>query len=386
VKVPLLDLQAQHAGIRDEVARAVERVFESQRFILGPEVEELERRVAEYSGVAHGVGVSSGTDALLVALMAEGIGPGDEVVVPTYSFFATAGVVSRLGARPVLVDVQPSTFDLDPAAVEAAVTERTRAVVVVHLYGQMAEMDPILDLASRRGLVVVEDAAQAIGAEERGRRAGSLGHYGCFSFFPSKNLGGAGDGGMVVTGDAERAERLKVLRVHGGKPKYHHGVVGGNFRLDALQAAVLNVKLGHLDAWTGGRQANAELYRRRFRESGLARELPPFPGGLGDGEGGIVLPRERPDVRHIYNQFVVRARRRDELRAFLAERGVGTEVYYPVPFHLQGCFADLGYAAGDFPAAECAAVQSLALPIYPELTEEQIGYVVESVGAFFAAA
>ena len=394
MKVPLLDLKAQHATLRDDVAAAVERVFESQYFILGPEVARLERRVAEYCGVGHAVGVSSGTDALLLALMAEGVGPGDEVVTTTYSFFATAGVISRLGARPVFVDVDPVTCNLDPALLEAAVSERTRAVVPVHLYGQMADMEPILEVARRHGLVVVEDAAQAIGAEEGGRRAGSLGDYGCFSFFPSKNLGAAGDAGMVVTDDAERAERMRVLRVHGAKPKYYHRQVGGNFRLDALQAAVLNVKLDHLDDWTAGRQANAAAYRRRFREAGLALEPPAcleagcrsYPDcRLDEGAAGVVLPVERPGVRHIYNQFVIRTPRRDELRDFLRGRDVGCEVYYPVPFHLQECFADLGYGEGDFPAAECAADHTLALPIYPELSGEQLAYVVESVAAFFPA-
>lgn len=414
MQVPLLDLKAQYAGLREAVMERVERVMESQYFILGPEVEELERRVAEYCGVGHGIGVSSGTDALLLALMAEGIGPGDEVITPTYSFFATAGVVDRLGARPVFVDVDPVTYNLDPAGLAAAVTERTRAVIPVHLYGQMAEMDPILEIAEHHGLAVIEDAAQAIGAEERGRRAGSLGRYGCFSFFPSKNLGAAGDAGMVVTDDAELAERMRVLRVHGAKPKYYHHHVGGNFRLDALQAAVLNVKLDHLDDWTAGRQANAATYRRRFREAGLAVEAPAcladgcgaHPEGCrlhdsdaGAGAGaeggaersdgvaaGIVLPEERPDVRHIYNQFVIRTPRRDELRAFLNDQGIGCEIYYPVPFHLQGCFAHLGHGEGDFPAAECAAHHTLALPIYPELTDDQLEYVVDRCGAFFAAA
>jgi dTDP-4-amino-4,6-dideoxygalactose transaminase len=369
-RVPLLDLQAQHAAIRDEVLAAVERVFASQRFILGPEVEELERRVAEHCGVAHAVGVSSGTDALLVALMAEGIGPGDEVITTPYSFFATAGVVERVGARPVFVDVEPATLNLDPSRLAAAVSERTRAIMPVHLYGQMAEMGPILDIARRHGLPVIEDAAQAIGAEEGGRRAGSFGRYGAFSFFPSKNLGAAGDAGMVVTDDAELAARLRVLRVHGAEPKYYHRLVGGNFRLDALQAAVLNVKLRHLDDWTAGRRANAATYRRLFRDAGLVVA----PGD--DRPDGVVLPTERPGVRHVYNQFVVRTRRRDELRAHLQENGVGCEVYYPVPFHLQECFAHLGYSRGDFPAAECAATHTLALPIYPELSEEQMARVV----------
>lgn len=396
VDVPLLDLQAQHATIRQEVEAAVRRVLDSQRFILGPEVEALEAEVAAHVGAAHAVGVSSGSDALLVALMAEGIGPGDEVVTPAYSFFATAGAVSRLGARPVLVDVEPATLNADPAAMAAAVGPRTRAAIPVHLFGQMAEMGPLLEAAGAprpagRGLVVIEDAAQAIGsADEHGRRAGSLGDYGCFSFFPSKNLGGAGDGGLVTAADPERAERLRVLRNHGARPKYHHRVIGGNFRLDALQAAVLRAKLPHLDAWTAGRQANAARYRRLFADAGLARPLPEcVPARCAAGDcgldriDGVVLPEERPGVRHIYNQLVIRAPRRDELRGHLAARGVGSEVYYPVPFHLQECFADLGHRAGDFPASECAARHSLALPIYPELTAGQIEHVVGVVAEFF---
>ncbi|HEX6201519.1 MAG TPA: DegT/DnrJ/EryC1/StrS family aminotransferase [Thermoanaerobaculia bacterium] len=396
IEVPLLDLQAQHATIRDEVESAVLRVLDSQRFILGPEVEALEAEVAAYVGAPHAVGVSSGSDALLVALMAEGIGPGDEVVVPAYSFFATAGAVARLGARPVLVDVEPATFNLDPAAVEAAVGPRTRALVPVHLFGQTAEMGPLLELAraTRPGggrLVVLEDAAQAIGsADAGGRRAGAMGDYGAFSFFPSKNLGGAGDGGLVTAADAERAQRLRVLRNHGAKPKYFHRVIGGNFRLDALQAAVLRAKLPHLDAWTAGRQANAARYRQLFADAGLALPLPEcVPARCAAGEcgldrlDGVVLPEERPGVRHIYNQFVIRTPRRDALREHLAAHGVGSEVYYPVPFHLQECFADLGHRAGDFPASECAARHSLALPIYPELTAGQIEHVVAAVAGFF---
>lgn len=396
LEVPLLDLQAQHATIRGEVEAAVRRVLDAQRFILGPEVEALEAAVAAYVGAPHAVGVSSGSDALLVALMAEGIGPGDEVITPAYSFFATAGAVSRLGARPVLVDVEPATFNADPRAMAAAVGPRTRAAIPVHLFGQMAEMGPLLELARAprpdgRRLVVIEDAAQAIGSEDaEGRRAGSLGDYGCFSFFPSKNLGGAGDGGLVTAADPERAERLRVLRNHGAQPKYYHRVIGGNFRLDALQAAVLAAKLPHLDAWTAGRQANAARYRRLFADAGLAVPLPEcVPARCAAGDcgldrvAGVVLPAERPGVRHIYNQFVIRTPRRDELRRHLAAHGVGSEVYYPVPFHLQECFAGLGHRAGDFPASECAARHSLALPIYPELTGEQIEHVVGVVGEFF---
>ena len=370
--VPLLDLKAQYARIKAEIDRAVQEVFESQWFILGPKVEQCERRVAEYCGSPYGVGVSSGSDALLIALMAERIGPGDEVITTPYTFFATAGCVARVGATPVFVDIDPITCNIDVTRLEARITERTKAVVPVHLFGQCAEMDPLVDVAGRHGLVVIEDAAQAIGAEYRGRRAGSMGDYGCFSFFPSKNLGCAGDGGMVVTRDEAKAQCLQVLRGHGAKPKYYHSLVGGNFRLDALQAAIVSAKLPHLDAWTAARQNNADRYRRLFREAGLT-----------DG-GPVGLPESLADRRHIYNQFVVRVERRDELRAYLKDRGVGTEVYYPVPLHLQECFAGLGHKRGDFPESEAAADATLALPVYPELSDEQAEYVVESVASFYS--
>jgi dTDP-4-amino-4,6-dideoxygalactose transaminase len=375
--VPLLDLKAQHATIKAEVMAAISEVMESQQFILGPQVKQLEQAVAEYSKSRHGVGVSSGTDALLISLMAEGIGPGDDVITSPYSFFATAGCVSRVGARPVFVDIDPVSFNIDPSKIEAAVTPRTKAIIPVHLYGQVADMDPIMEIAGRRNLVVIEDGAQAIGAEYNGRRAGSIGHYGCFSFFPSKNLGGAGDGGMVTTSDDDRVEKLRVMRAHGGKPKYYHGVIGGNFRLDTLQAAVLIVKLRHLDAWTAARQRNADTYRRLFRDTGVVVE----PGDMKE-KRGLVLPVELPARRHIYNQFVIRVDRRDELRAHLKERGIGNEVYYPVPFHMQKCYAGLGYREGDFGASERAARESLALPIYPELTTEMIAEVVGVVAEF----
>jgi dTDP-4-amino-4,6-dideoxygalactose transaminase len=369
VKVPLLDLRAQFREIRDDALAAIARVCDEQRFILGPEVEALEREVADLVGATHAVGVSSGTDALLVAMMATGLGPGDDVIVPTYSFFATAGCVSRLGARPVFVDIDPATFNLDPDGVRSAVTSRTKAVVPVHLFGQGAEMDEILAIAGDAGLTVIEDAAQAIGARYRGRGLGSLGGFGCFSFYPSKNLGAFGDGGLVTTSDDALAERARLLRSHGAKHTYHHELVGGNFRLDALQAAVLRVKLPRLADWSARRAANAATYRQLFSE--LAPDAP------------VVLPVEAPARTHIYNQFVIRASRRDALRAFLAEAGVGTEVYYPVPFHLQPCFAGLDGEAGRFPEAERAAAESLALPIYPELTGEQQQYVVETIGKFF---
>lgn len=378
--VPLLDLKAQHATIRDEVREAIDRVVESQHFILGPEVEALESEVAEYSACAHGIGVSSGTDALLVALMAIDLKPGDEVITTPYTFFATAGAVSRLGGKPVFIDVDPRTYNLDPGRIDAALTPRTRAIMPVHLYGQMTDMDPISEIAKRRGLYVIEDAAQAIGSEYHGLRAGSIGHIGCFSFFPSKNLGGAGDGGMVTTNDRGLADRVKLLRNHGYSPKYYNKVVGGNFRLDAIQAAVLRVKLRHLDQWTKARQQNAAVYHDLFGEAGLSVTLEEFASGA----RGIVLPFESPEVRHIFNQFVIRSHRRNELISYLKERGIGTEVYYPVPMHLQECFADIGHSAGDFLESEAAADQTLALPIYPELTPEMLAAVVDAIVEFNA--
>jgi len=364
--VPLLDLKAQYAGLRDEIHAAMGRVIESQYFILGPEVEALEREVAAYSHCQYGIGVSSGTDALLVALMAIDLQPGDEVITTPYTFFATAGSIVRLGGRPVFVDIDPRTYNIDPAGIEAAITPRTKAIMPVHLFGQMADMDPIMAIAERRGLIVIEDAAQAIGAEYRGRRAGSIGHLGCFSFFPSKNLGGFGDGGMVTTNDPDLADKVKLLRGHGARPKYYHKVVGGNFRLDALQAAVLRVKLRYLDEWTAARQRNAERYRQLFVAAGV----------------DIGLPCDAGYGRHIYNQFVIRSTRRDALMAHLKAQQIGTEIYYPVPMHLQECFADLGYRKGDFPASEQAALETLAIPIYPELTDEMQTQVVEAVKKF----
>lgn len=364
--VPLLDLKAQYATIREEVNAAMLRVLESQAFILGPEVEALEREIAAYSGCRYGVGVSSGTDALLLSLMVLGIKAGDEVILPTYTFFATAGAVARLGATPVFVDVDPQTYNTTAEAIERAITPRTRAIIPVHLYGQMADMPAIMALAERHDLIVIEDAAQAIGAEVDGKRAGQYGHMACFSFFPSKNLGGAGDGGMVTTNDPELYDKLKLYRNHGYKPKYYNRVVGGNFRLDAIQAAVLRVKLPYLDLWTQARQRNAAVYRQL----------------LADVEG-LRLPYELPHVRHIYNQFVVACERRDDFQRHLQARGIGTEIYYPLPMHLQDCFTDLGYKLGDFPHSEAAAQQTLALPIYSELTQTQLEEVVDAVRAFF---
>ena len=389
--VPLLDLQAQYKTIRDELREAMDRVAESQHFILGPEVEALEREIAAYSQCEFGVGVSSGSDALLVALMAIDLKPGDEVVMPPYTFFATAGAVARLGGKPVFADIDPLTYNVDPAAIEKVLTDRTRAIIPVHLYGQMADMGPIMEFANQHNLHVIEDAAQAIGSEWHSRRAGSIGHFGCFSFFPSKNLGGFGDGGMVTTNDPELADRLKLLRNHGYRPKYYNKVVGGNFRLDAIQAAVLRVKLKYLDQWTAARQRNAELYRELFEKAEMSIPQSYLQSDSDDGAtsnlaalSGVVLPTEAPDVRHIYNQFVIRSGRRDELMAFLKARKIGTEIYYPVPMHMQECFAYLGHRTGNFPASERAADETLALPIYPELNDGMLATVVEAVADFYA--
>lgn len=380
--VPLLDLKAQYAALREELSAALARVVESQQFILGPEVEALEEEVAAYSQCRYGIGVSSGSDALLVALMALGVQPGDEVIIPAYTFFATAGAVARLGAQPVFADIDPRTYNIDPHDVAARLTARTRAIIPAHLYGQMADMDPLRELARQHNLYVIEDAAQAIGAEYKGRRAGALGHYGCFSFFPSKNLGGFGDGGMVTTNDPALADRIRLRRNHGYSRKYYNQVVGGNFRLDAIQAAVLRVKLQYLDNWTRARQANAAAYRRLFVAAGLAHD--PAAAGT-QAKRAVTLPYEAGDGRHIYNQFVIRCAQRDELRAYLTERRIGTEIYYPVPLHLQECFAGLGYRTGAFPLSEAAAHETLALPIYPELTEEMIATVVAAIADFYSA-
>jgi dTDP-4-amino-4,6-dideoxygalactose transaminase len=368
MKIPFLNLQAQYSMIRGEVRTAMDRVCDSQYFILGPEVAALEQSVAAFCGANFAIGVSSGTDALLAALMAVGIGPGDEVITTTYSFFATAGVIARLQARPVFIDIEEKGFNLDPELVEAAVTSRTKAILPVHLFGRCAEMKLISDIADARGLHVIEDAAQAIGArDERGQAAGIIGSVGCFSFFPSKNLGAFGDGGMIVCQNSALAEAVRLLRVHGAKPKYHHRTVGGNFRLDELQAAILRVKLKYLPIWTEARRRNAQRYRQLLNAADLTEQ--------------IALPEDTPG--HIYNQFVIRCSDRDRLQTFLRSRGIDTEIYYPVPLHLQECFADLGYRRGDCLRAEAAASEALALPIYPELTEEQQGYVVEQCRNFY---
>jgi len=369
--VPLLDLQAQYAPIRDEVLAAITRVCDSQRFIMGPEITSLEHELAALIGVKHAVAVSSGTDAILLALMALGIGPGDEVVTTTYSFFATAGCIARVGATPVLVDIDPVTYNIDTSAVEAAITPRTRAIMPVHLYGLSADMDPILRAAEKAGVAIVEDAAQAIGSVYHGKPVGGMGQFGCFSFFPSKNLGAFGDAGLVTTNDASLAKRAELLRMHGMEPKYYHQLVGGNFRMDALQAAVLRVKAPHLAAWTEARRLNAKRYATLFREAGLLDRL--------------VLPVEPPGLHHIYNQFVIRVPHRDDLKAFLDDRGIGNEIYYPVPFHLQQCFADLGYVRGTFPHAERAASQTIAIPIYSEISIEQQQAVVSAIAEFIGA-
>ncbi len=385
MNVPLLDLRAQYATIKKELDEAILRVAESQYFILGPEVKKLEENVAEFINVKHAIGVSSGTDALLIALMAIGVGPGDEVIVPTYSFFATAGVVARLHAKPVFTDVDPVTFNMLPEDIEVKITEKTKAIIPVHLYGQVADMNPIMEIAKKHGLKVIEDGAQAISAQySDGRCAGTIGDIGCFSFFPSKNLGGYGDGGMVVTNDDELGEKLRILRVHGGKPKYYHKIVGGNFRLDAIQAAVLNVKLPHLNDWSAKRRSNAELYTKLFIEKGLAEAEGETEF---DERNKVLLPRavykeSGHKNYHIYNQYVIRVEKRDELREFLKENGVATEIYYPVPFHRQECFANLNAKDEDYPNSNFAAEHSLALPIYPELTDEQIEYVVNAIMNF----
>jgi dTDP-4-amino-4,6-dideoxygalactose transaminase len=384
MKVPLLDLKAQYAAIKAEVNAAVAEVMESQHFILGPQVQKCEQAIAEYSGCAYGIGVTSGTDALLVCLMAEGIGPGDEVITSPYTFFATAGSIARVGATPVFVDIDPASYNLDPAQIESKITPHTRAIIPVHLYGQMADMDAVMQVADTHKLVVIEDAAQAIGAEYKGRRAGSMGHYGCFSFFPSKNLGAAGDGGMVVTQDARRADNLIRLRAHGSRPKYYHQVIGGNFRLDTLQAAVVLAKLRHLDNWTAARQRNAERYNRLLQEAGLVTADSPPRRLKWNGSLRVLLPKIVTG-RHIFNQYVIRVARRDQLKAALQEKGVGTEIYYPLPLHLQECFSYLGHAAGEFPESERAAQETLALPVYPELSEEQAQYVVQCIAEFLPA-
>ncbi len=368
-RVPLLDLRIQYAQIKDEIKEAIDGVLESQRFILGPEVEALEREVADYCGCRQAVGVSSGTDALLVSLMALGIGPGDEVITTPFSFFATAGAILRVGARPVFADIDPDTFNLNPDLVLQALGPKTKALMPVHLFGQCADMDPLIEIARDHKLLIIEDAAQAIGAEYAGRRAGSMGTVGCFSFFPSKNLGAFGDGGMITTDDAELAEKVKILRNQGAEPKYFHKVIGGNFRLDALQAAVLRVKLRYLDSWSEKRRANAAYYSNRFLE-------------LWPTEAKVVPPKIRQE-RHIFNQYVIRTKDRDGLRAFLSRNGIDTEIYYPLSLHQQECVSRFISGQASFPVSEEASRTVLALPIYPELTDLQKSYIVSKIKEFF---
>ena len=370
VSVPLLDLQAQYRPIRDEILAAIVRVCDSQRFILGPENTALESELAASLETGHAIAVSSGTDALLVAMMALGIGPGTEVITPTYSFFATAGCAARLGATPVFVDVDPVTFNVDPGGIERAITPKTRAILPVHLFGLAAAMDRIVEIAARAGVPVIEDAAQAIGARYHGRPMGSFGAVTCYSFFPSKNLGGFGEGGLVTTDDAALAREIRLLRNHGAEPKYFHHRIGGNFRLDEIQAAVLRVKAPHLPAWSDARRRNADRYRELFAEFGLTDRM--------------TLPVEPAGCHHIYNQFVIRGPRRDALMAHLRERRIGTEIYYPVPFHRQTCFESIAKPDASFPVADEAANRSLALPIYGELSALQQRHVVGSIAEFYA--
>lgn len=387
MKVPLLDLTQQYRALAAEVMPALQKICESQQFILGPAVTQFEREAASYCGCREAIGVSSGTDALLLALMGLGIGHGDEVLTTPYSFFATAGTIARVGARPVFCDIEADSFNLDPLAVrrwlqshaerrDGRLIDRStggciRALLPVHLYGQCARMSELREIAREFALPIIEDAAQAIGADTpEGQRAGSIGEIGCLSFFPTKNLGAFGDAGMCTTQDPELAEHLRVLRVHGGKPKYHHAFIGGNFRIDELQAAVLAIKLRHLDDWSAARQRNARHYAEAFGKAGLGAR--------------VGLPTVVPSARHVWNQYVVRVPQRDALRAHLSAAGVGTEIYYPIPLHLQQCFSYLGHRPGDFPVAEQAAEQSLALPIFPELQPQQLDYVVDRIAAFFS--
>jgi len=369
-RIPLLDLNLQHLPLREELLRAMARVVDSQHFIMGEEVKRLEKEIAAYTGVAHGISCASGSDALYLALLAAGVGPGDEVLTTPFSFFATAGSVSRTGATPVFVDIQPDTFNIDPEQLAEAVKKhpRVKAIIPVHLFGACADMDPIMKIAAEAGAVVIEDGAQSIGAGYKGRQAQSIGQMGCISFFPSKNLGGFGDGGMVLTNDEEVAKKLGSLRLHGTTKKYYHPYLGTNSRLDTLQAAVLLVKLPHLDRWSDARANNANKYRERLRGAGLP----------------IVLPVETDyQTRHVYNQFVIRCERRDELKAYLQQHGVGTEVYYPLSLHLQPCYADLGYSKGSMPMSEKASEEVLALPVHADLPEGDIAYICDLLSSFY---
>ena len=370
MNVPLLDIKEQNAALRPQIEAALGRVLDTNAFILGSEVAELECELAGYCGTKYAIGCASGSDALLLAMMALDVGPGDEVITTPYSFFATVSAVTRVGATPVFVDIDPLTYNLDVSQVEAKIGERTKAIQPVHLFGQCADMAALNEVTKRHGVPVIEDAAQAIGADENGVRAGAMSEIGCFSFYPSKNLGGMGDGGFMTTSDDRIAEKLLALRVHGSKERYYHKWVGLNSRLDGFQGAILRVKLPHLDSWSDARRANALRYRQLFSDYGLTKE--------------IGLPVEREACRHIYNQYVIRVPNfRDALREYLSENGVGTDIYYPVPLHLQECFAFVGHSKGDFPESERAAAETLALPIYPELRADQQEYVVETIGRFY---
>ena len=376
MNIPLLDLKAQYSTIKKEIGHAIKEVFKSQHFILGPKVEELEKNIAVYADTKFAVGVSSGTDALLVSLMALDIKPGDEIITTPFTFFSTAGVIARLNATPVFIDIDPVTYNIDPKKIEPAVTEKTKAIIPVHLFGQSADMDPILEIAKKFSLYIIEDAAQTIGAEYKAKRAGSIGDLGIFSFFPSKNLGGYGDGGMVVTHNENLYEKIKSLRVHGSKPKYYHKIVGGNFRLDAIQAAVLNVKLKYLDQWSQKRRENADFFDRRFKEIGLINNShikTPEPVYINNGSKNY----------HIYNQYTIQAKNRDKLRLFLKENGIGAEIYYPLPLHLQECFEDLKYKKGYLLNSEKASEAVLSIPVYPELKNEQKEYIVQKIFNFY---
>ena len=371
MNVPLFELKAQYPAVRDEVRDALERIFNSQHFVLGPEGESLEEEIARYCQTRFAIGCASGSDALLLALMSYGIGSGDEVITTPFTFFATGAAITRLGARPVFVDIDAGTFNMDVARVEAAISPRTKAIIAVHIYGQCVDMQPLLELAGKHNLPVIEDSAQAIGAEDHGRRAGSMGAIGCLSFYPSKNLGAAGDGGMLVTNDEDHARRLRMLRVHGEEQRYHHALVGINSRLDEIQAAVLRAKLPHLDDWTRARQQKVKQYEAMFTDAGLNEH--------------IQMPRIRDEGQHVFHLFVIRVQAaiRDALRDHLTASGVGNGVYYPVPLHLQECFRYLGFKAEDFPLTEAAAAETVAIPAFPEMTAEQQNHVVSSIASFF---
>ncbi|MCK4292429.1 MAG: DegT/DnrJ/EryC1/StrS family aminotransferase [Planctomycetes bacterium] len=367
MQIPILDLKAQYDTCRDEVVRAITGVCESQAFALGPAVAEFEQKVAEYCACKHAIGVSSGTDALLVSLMALDIAPGDQVITTPFSFFATAGSIARLGAKPVFVDVDPHSYNIDPDRIEQRITEKTKAIMPVHVFGQMAQMKPITEIARRHNIAVIEDAAQAIGASQNGTKAGAFGHCGCFSFYPSKNLSAFGDGGLVVTNSDALADKIKILRNHGQNPPYFYGIIGGNFRLDSIQAAVLTVKLNYLDKWNEKRRRHAALYDKIFADSPLKP------------------PKVEPNNLSIYHQYTVTASDRDQLQKFLTENKISSAVFYPKPLHLQDCFADLGYREGDLPVAEKLCTEVLSLPIYPELTAEQVEYVAKTALEFYGS-